>query len=124
MFTMLVLMAITTTALTAPILWIIWLRHHNLPAAQENPFIISENYLSLALDREYLDQLDDPPVVDIEDMVHTDSNNNIEGEQPQQRVPSDAVDYPDDQQAEYVPVATETSHELQRVLSSMRVSNV
>ena len=120
---MFVLMAIVTTASTAPIVWAIWLRHHNLPTAQENPFVASENYLSLTLDREYLDHLEGP-AVDIEDMVTSASNGklfNIANEQ-QQVTPGNVVD-DHEKNGEFI-VPAETSFELPRVPSTMGVSYV
>ena len=66
---MLVLMALVTTATTAPILWAVWLRHHKRPEADANGFEFGENYLTLSLDREYLDTLGGDSGFNIEDMV-------------------------------------------------------
>ena len=52
MFTILVIMALVTTAMTSPLLWAVWLRHQKLPEPLAN-FVATENYLTAGLDPDY-----------------------------------------------------------------------
>jgi hypothetical protein len=51
MFTIFVIMAIVTTATTAPVLWAIWLRHNKLHG--EEAFNYTQNYLTDTLDPDF-----------------------------------------------------------------------
>ena len=75
MFTMLVLMAIVTTAATAPLIWLIWLRHHKKQGGNESGenLVVSENYLTATLDKDFLKATENDVGYDPEDLVGNDA---------------------------------------------------
>ncbi len=74
---MLVLMAIVTTAATAPFVWLIWLRHQKKQGGDVNGNDLvknlSENYLTATLDKDFLKATENDIGYDPEDLVGNDA---------------------------------------------------